>query len=90
MSYHQIRISLHKHFDKIWKTIAQSVGAGECNNYFSVEGLDSSNECPGYDTKQSDSGVSVMLELLGMKSTSSSPGSLWSGVVANSKVLSMD
>ncbi len=27
------------------------------------------NECPGYDTKQSDDEVSVMLELWGMRST---------------------
>ena len=31
------------------------------------------NKCPGYDSKQSDSEVSVMLGLWGMQSTSSLP-----------------
>ena len=31
------------------------------------------NECPGYDTKQSDGEVPVMLELLGMWNTPSLP-----------------
>ena len=30
---------------------------------FSAEGQDSPNECPSYDTKQSDGEVPVMLEL---------------------------
>ena len=48
------------------------------------------NECPGYDTKQSE--VPVMLELWGMWSTPSLPllpGPLWSGMVAPDRVLSM-
>ena len=52
----------------------------------------SSNECPGYDTKQSDGEVPVMLELWGMWSTPSLPsltGPLWLGVVAPDSVLSM-
>ena len=43
------------------------------------------NQCPGYDTKQSDGEVLVMLELWGMQSTPSSPsipGPLWLEVVA--------
>ena len=32
-----------------------------------------SNECPVYDTKQSDREVPVMLELWGMRNTSSLP-----------------
>ena len=43
------------------------------------------NECPGYDTKQSDGEVPVMLELWGMRSTPllpSLPGPLWPGMVA--------
>ena len=55
-------------------------------------GVPHSNECPGYDTKQSDGEVSVMLELWGMWSTLSLallPGSLWLGVVAPDRVLSM-
>ena len=40
------------------------------------------NECPGYDTKQSDGEAIVMLELWGMCSTPLLPllpGSLWPG-----------
>ena len=51
-----------------------------------------SAECPGYDTKQSDAEIPVMLELWGMQSTPSLlslPGSLWPGVVALDRVLSM-
>ena len=50
------------------------------------------NECPGYDTKQSDGEVSAVLELWGMRSTPSLPllpGPLWPGVVAPDKALSM-
>ena len=46
------------------------------------------NECPGYDTKQSDGEVLVMLELWGMRSTPSLPllsGPLWPGLVAPDK-----
>ena len=51
------------------------------------------NECPGYDTKQSDGEVPIMLELWGMQSTPSLsllPGPFWPGVVALDRVLSMD
>ncbi len=41
--------------------------------YISAEGLDSSNKCPDYDTKQSDGKALVMLELWRMKSTSLLP-----------------
>ena len=50
------------------------------------------NECPGYDTKQSDGEVPVMLEHWGMWSTPSLPsvpGPLWPGVGAPDRVLSM-
>ena len=50
------------------------------------------NKCPGYDTKQSDSEVAVMLELWRMWSTPllpSPPGPLWPRVVAPDRVLSM-
>ena len=50
------------------------------------------NDCPGYDTKQSDLEAPVMRELWGMLSTPSLPslpGSLWSGVVAPDRALSM-
>ena len=46
------------------------------------------NECPGYDTKQSDGEVTVMLELWGMRSTPLLPslaGPLWPGVVVPDK-----
>ena len=46
------------------------------------------NECPGYDTKQSDGEVPAVLELLGMQSAPSLPllpGLLWPGVVAPDK-----
>ena len=42
------------------------------------------NECPGYDTKQSDGEAPAVLEFWGMRSTPSLPllpGSLWPGVV---------
>ena len=48
--------------------------------------------CPGYDTKLSDSEVLVMLELSGMQSISSMtslPDSLWPGVVAPERLLSI-
>ena len=50
------------------------------------------NECPWYDTNQSDGEASVMLELWGMRSSPSLPtlpGSLWPEVVAPDRVLSM-
>ena len=45
--------------------MAQLAGAIEYTNCISTEGLDSPNECPGYDIQQSDGEASVMLELLG-------------------------
>ena len=50
------------------------------------------NECPGYDTKQSDGEVPAMLELWGMRSTPSLPslpGPLWPGMVAPDRALFM-
>ena len=72
--------------------IAQSAGTVECTNCFSAEGYDTPNECPTYDTKQSDSEVPVILELWGMwnySSLSSLPGLLWSGVATPDKFLFM-
>ena len=58
-----------------------------------AEGKDiPSNECPGYDTKQSDGEVLVILELWGMWKTpslQSLPGLLWPGVIAPGRVLTM-
>ena len=51
------------------KHFTQSAGAVE----YTVERYDSPNECPVYDTKQSDGEVPVMLELWGMLSTPSLP-----------------
>ena len=59
---------------------------------FSAVGKTHPNKWPGYDTKQSDGEVPVMLELWGMQSTPSLPslpGRLWPGVVAPERVLSM-
>ena len=42
---------------------AKSAGAIESTKYISAEELDPPNEFPGYDTKQSNGGASVMLEL---------------------------
>ena len=50
------------------------------------------NECPGYDTKQSDGQVPAVLELWRMRSTPSLPSlpvQLWPGVVAPERALSM-
>ena len=69
---------------------AKSAGAVEYTDCFSAEGYDPSNECPGYDTKQSDSEFQAMPELLGMRSTPSLPslpGPLWPGVVAPDRAL---
>ena len=63
---------------------AQSTGAVECRI--------TPNECPGYDTKQSDGEVPAVLELWGMRSTPSLellPGLLWPSVVAPDRALSM-
>ena len=49
------------------------------------------NKCPGYDTK-ADNKVPVMLELWGIQSAHSlllPPGSLWPGVVASERIVSM-
>ena len=75
-------------------SLAQSAGAVEYTDCFSAEGEDlpPPNECPGYDTKQSDGEVPAVLELRGMRSTHSwpsLPGSLWPGVVAPDRALSL-
>ena len=59
---------------------AQSAGAVEYTD-----------ECPVYDTKQSDGEVPAVLELWKMRSTPSLPslqGQLWPGVVSPDKALS--
>ena len=50
------------------------------------------NDCPGYDTEQSDREAPVMLERWGMRSTPSLsllPSPLWPRVVAPNRFLSM-
>ena len=48
------------------------------------------NECPGYDTKQSNAEVPMMLELWRMRSTPSLlPGPLWPRMVASDRALSI-
>ena len=70
-------------------SVVQSTGSVEYTDCFSAEGSHIyNNECPGYDTKKSDDEVPVKLEICGMQSTSSLP-SLWPGVVAPDRVLSM-
>ncbi len=51
------------------------------------------NECPGYDTKQSDGEIAVMLQLTGIRSTPSLPSlpaPLKPEMIALDRVLSMD
>ena len=80
----------------MFKTVlrmTQLAGAAEYTECISAEGQDSPNECPGHDTKQSDSEASVMRELWGMLNTSSPPslpGPLWPRVVTPDRVLSVD
>ena len=69
----------------------QSAGAAECTDRTSGE-VYPANECPEYDTKQSDGEVPVMLKLWGMQTVPSLPllpGSLWPDVVAPNRALSM-
>ena len=55
-------------------------------------GIRPPKKCPGYNTKKSDSKVTVMLELWEMRITPSVsllPGPLWLGMVAPDRALSM-
>ena len=59
------------------------------NLFFTGKSCPPSNECPRYDTKQSDGEVPVMLELWGIWNTSSLPllsGPFWLGVIAPDRV----
>ena len=53
--------------------MAQSTGAAEYADCISAEGQDSLNEYSRYYTRQSDGEAPVMMELWGMRSTSSLP-----------------
>ena len=71
--------------------LAQSAGSVEDTNCMSAEGLDSPNECPGYDIKPSDCDAPI-LELWEMQSAPSLPllpGLLWPRMVAPDRVLCM-
>ena len=57
--------------------------AAEYTDCISTEGYDSSNECPTYDTKQSDG------EMWNSPLLPSLPGPLWPWVVTLDRVLSM-
>ena len=73
-------------------TLAHSAGAVEYTDCITAVGYNSPNECPVYDTKQSDGEVPLMLEQWGMWSTPPLPflpGPLWPEVVALDRVLSM-
>ena len=72
--------------------MSQSAGAVEYTSCIFSEELDSLNECPGYETKQSDLEAPVMLEHWEMPSRhflSLIPGPFWPGVVTPDRVLSM-
>ena len=72
-------------------TLAQLTRIVEYTDCFSAEKWDTPNEWSGYDTKQSDGEVLVMLELWGMRSAPSLPslqGPFWPGVIASDWVLS--
>ena len=59
-----IRISMKIIQERIFannKGIANSARAVEYTHFFSLEGLKTPNECLGYDTKESDNEVPVML-----------------------------
>ena len=78
------------------KPLAQSAGAVEYTDAPLQMGKTphppKKNECPGYDTKQSDGEVPVMLGPCGIRSTPSLPlllGPLWPGMVAPDRALSM-
>ena len=55
------------------RQMAHSAEAAEYTDCISAEGWVSSNECPAYDTKNSDGKAAIILELWGMQSTSSLP-----------------
>ena len=73
--------------------LTQSTGAAEYTDlHLCSGGKDFPNECPVYDTKQSDGEAPVMLELWGMRSTPSFPsfpGLLCPRVIATDRVLSV-
>ena len=76
----------------MWPTTTQSAGSVEYTNCSFAEGLDSPNECPRYDTNQSDDEAPIMLNLWEVQSAPSLPslpGPLWLAVVVPERVLFM-
>ena len=72
--------------------LAQSAGIVEYTDCTSAKVMIPANKCRGYDTKQSDCEIPVMMELWGMQGTSSLPllpGTLLPRVVAPDRALSM-
>ena len=65
--------------------MAQLDGAAEYTSYFSAKEYNPPlDECPGFDTKQSNGEFSVILELWGIRSTLSLallPDPLWPGML---------
>ena len=79
-------------FSNLKSNIAQSAGTVEYIDFTSAEVVRRPNECPVYDTKQSDDEVPVMLWFWGMWSTPPLPllpVPLCFGVVAPDRALSM-
>ena len=83
---------LRKGIGQLTWYIVQLAGAVEYTDCIVAKGKDLTNECPSYDTKQSDGEAPVMLEFWGMWMTPSLPlllGPLWAGVVAPDRALSI-
>ena len=90
MKWKLIIISLYYSYSSCQWPSQLSGRAAEYTDCISVEGWDSSNKCPGYDTKQFDGESPVLLEFWGMQSTPSLPSlpdPLWPRVVAPDQVL---
>ena len=72
--------------------LAQAARVVKYPDCISADGQHSPNKCPGYDIKQSDGEAPVMLEIWGMRNTSSLPSlpdPLCPGEVTPDRVLSM-
>ena len=91
-----VRVVHFDEFIKLDSQFTQSAGGGEAIKYpnciSSMGKTLPMNECPGYDTKQSNGEIPVMLELWGMWSTPSLPslrGPFRTGMVTPDWVLSI-
>ena len=87
----ECRTPLHCHYSQVHSDPEENcpVDCGcRIHQLHHSRGIRPPNECPGYDTKQSDGKVPVMLEFWGIWSTPSLPvlpGTLWPRVVAIDK-----